>query len=349
MNSPSRIEQDHDINAIATRFPELAPSANVDDATLKQLETKYRILLQIADQSLRDRELKLKEGAARIDRWANPLMVGVLAGALGLMGTVVNGIWSNRNQAEQLKNQNLLERTRLENDLIKEATKPASEQDRAKSLVFFATNGLIHLDSAVVASLVKVAGTEQPVPGSSGFSSGGAAARPISFMQSVVDRILASPGTPYPQNRRPPLHVGDTTRKAIILHDAIAGDGSITILRNGFQGLRGPLAHWVVQSNGTIAAVADETVKANHVGRADRGLTNSNTIGISVTGIGALSDDRQTENLVRLVADVADRWGIPAERIFSHGEVAVPRGSKVDMLQQAPAIREMVEAVKGRH
>lgn len=338
MSSNGPDETAHDLAAIAARYPELAPSASADEATLKQLQAKYGLLIQIADQSLRDRELRLKEGAARLDRWANPLMVGVIAGALGLIGTVVNGIWSN-----------VLERTRLENELIKEAIKPASQEDRAKSLVFFAQNGLIHLDSGVVASLVKVAGTDQPVPGSSAYPAvpGGAVA--ISFKQSVVDRIRATPGVPYPDNRRPPSHVGDTTRTAIILHDAIAGDGSLSILRNGREELPGPLAHWVVESDGTIAAVADETVKANHLGMADRGLSNRNTIGISVTGVGALADDRQTENLVRLVADVADRWGIPTDHIYSHAEVAMPRGRKIDMGQQAPAIREMVAAVRAQH
>ena len=58
--------------------------------------------------------------------------------------------------------------------------------------------------------------------------------------------------------------------------------------------------------------------------------------------------ERQVESLVRLVADVADRWQIPTDRIFSHAEVAIPAGRKQDMGQQAPAIREMVEAVRAR-
>lgn len=345
-------ESRHDLNEIAAQFPDLALSPEMDDAALKRIEAKYNIILQIADQSLRDRELGLKERTSRTDRWANPLTVAVMVGALGLVGNFINGIWSNQNQRAQLENQNAAERTKLENDLIKEAIKPAEEGERAKSLVFFAKNGLIHLESNALASLVKIAGSNSPVPGSSGTLGSTVGARPISFAQEIVDRVLAAPGVPYPADAHPTSHAGDQSRVAIILHDAIAGDGSVAILRSGrpaepgLAAMPGPLAHWVVQSDGKIAFIADETEKAIHVGRADRDLSNSNTIGISVTGLDALSNDRQTENLVRLVADVADRWGIPTNMILSHAEVAVPKGRKSDMLQQTPAIRQMVDLVR---
>lgn len=352
MSLEKPIASTHDIKEIAAQFPDLAFSPEMDDAALKRIEAKYSIILQIADQSLRDRELGLKERTSRTDRWANPLTVAILVGALGLAGNFINGIWSNKNQRAQLENQSSAEQTKLKNDLIKEAIKPADEQERAKSLVFFAKNKLIDLDPVALESLVKIAGSNSPVPGSSATSGSSFGARPISFTQEIVERILAAPGVPYPADANPTSHVGDQSKVAIILHDAIAGDGSVGLLRNGrpeaagLPGLPGPLAHWVVQSDSTIALIADETTKANHLGMADRGLTNSNTIGISVTGLDALSDDRQTENLVRLVADVADRWGIPTNMIFSHAEVGLPKGRKIDMLQQTPAIRQMVELVR---
>jgi len=329
----------HDLKAIAIEFPELSPSTTTSEVELKVLQAKYGILLQIADQSLRDRELRLKEGARRIDRFTNPLVVGIFVGALGLVGTFLNGVVSNRNQKVQ-----------LQNDLIKEAIKPQTEEERAKSLVFFAKNGLIDLDEKTLASLVEVAGTDRPVPGSSGDAALGLRnprmAAEIKYSASVVTRIRATPGVPYPPEQRPATHRGDTTRTAIILHDAVAGDNSIELMRTGRADLRGPLAHWAVQSDGAIAFIADETQRANHVGPADRGVRNTNAIGIEVTGIGALSDERQVESLVRLVADVADRWGIPTSMILSHAEVALPRGRKIDMAQQAPIIRQMVDSVR---
>ncbi len=342
------MEQDkpsgHDLREIAAAFPELSPDTSMDEQARQNLETKYKILLQIADQSLRDRELRIKEGSSKTDRWANPLVVGIFAGAIGLAGTFVNGLISNNNQHVQ-----------LENELIKEAIKPQSVEERAKSLVFFANNGLITLDKHSLASLVKIAGNSQPVPGSSAAlpastdtTSFPGSAKPISYIQSIVNEIRTTPGVPYPNGVHPEAHFGDTLRRFIILHDAVGGDKAISILRNGMPSqslpLLGPLAHWAVQSNGAIVFIANETMKANHVGRADHGVSNKNAIGISVTGIGALNNQKQIESLVRLVADVADRWQIPTSNILSHAEVSM--GRKTDMRQQAPIVRQMVDSVR---
>ncbi|WBA44283.1 peptidoglycan recognition protein family protein [Hymenobacter canadensis] len=337
MDTPLTDRPRHEVQVIIEQFPELSPATPADEQTLKCLQTKYGLLLQLADQSLRDRELRLKEGASRVDRWSNPLVVGIFAGALGLVGTFVNGFVSNTNQ-----------RVQLQNDLIKEAIKPATAEERAKSLVFFAKNGLITLDDRSLTSLIGIAGTGQPVPGSSAEATNlpPGVARPIAYVPAMVERVRAAPGVPYPAGMRPASHPGDTTRRAIILHDAMVGDFAVATLREGLPQLPGPLAHWAVQSNGTISFIADEASKANHVGRAAHGLSNFNTIGIEVTGIAALENERQFESLIRLVADVADRWHIPTERILSHAEVALPLGRKADMKQQAPIIRQMVAAVR---
>lgn len=336
----------HELRAILEQFPDLSPTNPADEDTLKMLQAKYSILLQITDQSLRDRELRIKEGAGKIDRWTNPLVLGVFTGALGLLGTFVNGIVSNLNEG-----------VKLQNELIKEAIKPPTAKERANSLVFFAKNGLIELKKGTIESLVAIAGTDQPVPASSNevpVITEAGVARAVVFNQAVVDRIRTSPGVVYPAGAPHTAHVGDTTRRAIILHDAGGGkDNSLLdILRNGRRdsdgtvSLHGPLAHWAVQSDGAIAFITDETSTVYHVGRADRGLSNRNTIGIEVTGMAAFQNERQIETLVRLVTDIADRWNIPTTMILSHAEVAMPRGRKSDMFQQAPAIRQMVEAVR---
>ncbi len=336
----------NDFAQALARFPELAPSKDMDDAAVKQLEAKYKIALQIADQSLKDRELRLKENSARIDKWSNPLMVGVMVGALGLFGNFINGLWSNKNQQLQLHNQQVNEQIKLQNDLIKEAIKPADEVDRAKSLLFFARNGLIQLDEKTIQTLIKSAGTDLPIPGSSGNApSAHFESQPLSFEQSIVDRIIAHTGVPYPDGSTHAAHPGDTSKVAIVLHEAVGPDAMLDMLRNGRPDLPGPLVHWAIQSDGKIAFIANETDRANHVGRADFGLTNSNTIGITVTGA-AFTNETQTENLVRLVIDVAERWKIPTSKIYSHAEVALPKGRKIDMAQQAPIIRQMVDAVR---
>ena len=338
MGNEQQDNSKHDLKALADQFPDLSPEKVTTEEQLKALETKYNILLQIADQQLRDRELRLKEDARKVDRWANPLVVGIFAGALGLVGTFVNGVISNRNQHIQ-----------LENELIKEAIKPGTEQERAKSLVFFAKNGLISIADRSLDSLIKIAGSDQPVPGSSTAVNAAVqkAADSISYNQTIVERIRAKPGVSYPAGAVAEKHLADTTRKAIILHDAFGGDNIIGILRTGREGLPGPLAHWAVKSDGSIAYIANETVRALHVGRAARGISNSNSIGIEVTGTAALKNEAQFESLIRLVADVADRWNIPTAMIFSHAEVSIPLGRKVDMKQQAPIVRQMVAEVRG--
>lgn len=333
---------------LATRFPDLVIRGS-SAAELQEIETKYAIRLKIAEQETlarelalkeraqfndmqsRRRELALKKRAASLDKWANPLTVGVIVAALGLIGNFLNGVWGNYNQ-----------RSNPQNDLIKEAIKSPSEQERAKSLVFFANSRLISLDPEVLKALVVAAGSPQPVPGSSS-AAGGDTSQPVFYQQAIVDRIVAQPCQGLS-----PVPAGARDVQAIVLHNASAPDTAEGLLRNGMPGLPGPLAHWLVKTDGTIVAIAPESVVAQHVGRAAQGLSNANTIGIQVTGDLPLADTRQVEALVRLVANVADRWRLPAEKIFSHAELSIPAGRKVDMQQQAPAIRDMVKAIQTR-
>jgi hypothetical protein len=168
---------------------------------------------------------------------------------------------------------------------------------------------------------------------------------PIIYSQELVDRILKTLGVPYPETF-PPLKATDADIRGIVLHYAYGPDSSVRFMREGRPDLPGPLAHWVVLSDGTIECIGKEGTRVSHVGRADRGLTHSNTVGVETTGSPTFANELQVENLVRLVADIAERWAVPTEMIVSHAEVALPAGRRADMLQQAPAIRKMVEAVR---
>jgi hypothetical protein len=171
VSSDEQLSNRHDVAEIGLRIPDLAiSSAPMDEARLKEVQVKYGLRIQIADQALRDREVRLKENASKFDRWANPLTVGLIVGALGLVGNFINGLWANVNQGKQLENQQVTEKIRLQNDLIKEAIKPPTEEERAKSLVFFATNRLIDLDPEVLKELIAKVGSDKPVPGSSSAS-----------------------------------------------------------------------------------------------------------------------------------------------------------------------------------
>jgi N-acetyl-anhydromuramyl-L-alanine amidase AmpD len=171
----------------------------------------------------------------------------------------------------------------------------------------------------------------------------------IEFSQRIVDTIRSRPGVPYPPGSRPTAPLPDRKVVAIVLHDANGPDNTVSALREGLPAVPGPLAHWAVRADGSIVCIANENKRANHIGRAIEGLSNDNTIGITATGAPAFQNDTQIENFVRLVADVADRWDVPTNLILSHAEVAVPAGRKNDMSQQAPVIRQMVEAVRRKH
>jgi hypothetical protein len=168
---------------------------------------------------------------------------------------------------------------------------------------------------------------------------------PILYSEEVVKRIQQKPGVPYPPANLPGRSPTGNML-GIVLHTADGPDSVLAMLRSGRPDLPSPLAHWAVLSDGSIQFVAPETQRVPHVGPAGKGLSNSNTIGIETTGTPAFSDERQIENLVRLVADVADRFDIPTAMIVSHAEIAVPPGRRSDMLQQAPAVRDMVQKVR---
>ena len=169
----------------------------------------------------------------------------------------------------------------------------------------------------------------------------------VCYSSPPLAQIFAATRTAYPDGSAHAAHPGDSSKVAIVLHEAVGPDATLNILCNGQPGLAGPLVHWAILSDGKIASVANETDRANHIGLADFGLNNSNTIGITVTGV-AFTNEAQTESLVRLVTDVAERWNIPTSKIYSHAEVAIPKGRKTDMRQQAPIVRQMVDAVRQR-
>lgn len=194
-------------------------------------------------------------------------------------------------------------------------------------------------------SVVRSAGEKADQPVGEAYKIAPKYEKPIIYSQELVDRIIEQPGVPYPETSRLP-EATNADIIGIVLHNAAAPDSSVRVLREGRPGLYGPMTNWVVLSDGTIEFIKTEGESINHVGRAGRGLENSNTISVFTTGMPAFEDRLQVDNLVRLVADIADRWSIPTEMIVSHAEVALPHGRKRDMGQQAPGIRQMVDAVR---
>lgn len=277
---------------------------------------------------------KQKEGF-----WNNPLIVAVV----GASATAIVGLVTNQMQVSASRQ---LERDKLESSLILKAIDAVDPTERLLALQFLVKAGLVSDSQGKIANLQAEEIPRIQQQSSQGSVGSTPTSLPITYSQELVDRILKQPGVPYPNGVSRLEKPADTHIAGIVLHYAYGPDSSIRVMRDGRSGLPGPLAHWAVLSDGRIEFIADENKKASHVGRADRGLNNSNTIGIETTGGTAFADELQVENLVRLVIDVADRWSIPTEMIVSHAEVALPVGRRTDMEQQAPAVRMMVDAVR---
>jgi hypothetical protein len=331
------------------REAECAILIQLEEQQLLRRELVLKEQAQTADTEMRRVEFALKERTAQRDKWTNPLTVGVIVGSLGLMGNFANGLWNNLNQHEQLANQQRTEQIKLENDLIKEAIKPSTEEDRAKSLVFFAKNGLIRLAPSVVESLVKVAGTNDPVPGSS--TGIPVLAKSLPYNVRLVDRVLEEPRKGVPLSAETKRNSGLDIR-AIILHDGLGKDSLEPDLRSGPNLGGRPAAHWLVKSDGTIVKLVSETVTASHMrlpqaaAKDPNALRSLNTIAVTVTGSPALENERQAEALVRLMLDICQRWELPPEKILSHAEVDPLRPS--EMRQQGAVVRDMVSAAMKR-
>lgn len=266
--------------------------------------------------------------------WSNPLL-------LAIAGATVTAIVSLLTNKTQLDANRQLERDKLESSLIIKAIDKPDPAERLTALQFLVKAGLISDANGKIGSL-KAA----EIPRIQEYSAERPRFRhlPIFYSQAIVDRILKDPAVPYPPDFRPVQPTSEKI-KAIILHYTYGPD-AIGLLRSGRPDLKGPLAHWVVQSDGSIGFVATEGELAFHAGILDGILKNSNTIGIETSGEEAFGDEQQVENLVRLVLDVADRWSIPTDMIVSHAEKAQPPGRKADMLQQAPEIRKMIHAIR---
>ena len=86
---------------------------------------------------VRERELALKEKEFNSSRWASPIVLGIFAAALGLLGNIWVAHTNNINMQE-------VERVRGQSNLIVEAIKTNGDTDAAcNNLRFFVKSGLV--------------------------------------------------------------------------------------------------------------------------------------------------------------------------------------------------------------
>ena len=90
-------------------------------------------------------------------------------------------------------------------------------------------------------------------------------------------------------------------------------------------------AHWLISEQGGAEQLVDEALRAWHAGAGAWGAVrdvNSRSIGIELANTGAAPfAEAQMAALERVLAGIMGRWGIPAERVIGHSDMAPARKS----------------------
>ncbi|MGH9734319.1 MAG: hypothetical protein ACRD8A_07000 [Candidatus Acidiferrales bacterium] len=108
----------------------LPASSSTDDDRKRELNLRER------EVAAREREITAKEAEINKSPWLNPLVIGLFAAAIGLIGNCVVATLNNQNSLK-------LERFRAQSDLINDAVKTHSFQDSCTALVFLVNLKLV--------------------------------------------------------------------------------------------------------------------------------------------------------------------------------------------------------------
>jgi N-acetylmuramoyl-L-alanine amidase len=117
----------------------------------------------------------------------------------------------------------------------------------------------------------------------------------------------------------------------VILHHT-SDDTVDAALRSLSDPLRQVSAHYLIGRDGSIIQLVDERARAWHAGESKWGADtdlNSNSLGIELDNNGHEAfPEVQISALLRLLADIKERYRIPAANFLGHADVAP--GRKVD-------------------
>jgi N-acetylmuramoyl-L-alanine amidase len=114
----------------------------------------------------------------------------------------------------------------------------------------------------------------------------------------------------------------------VVIHHT-SNDSNDAALRTLTDPLRGVSAHYLVARDGTVFQLVDETMRAWHAGKSYWGGNtdlNSSSIGIELDNNGEEPfPAAQISALLALLADVGERYRIPAANYIGHADVAPTR------------------------
>lgn len=112
---------------------------------------------------------------------------------------------------------------------------------------------------------------------------------------------------------------------------SIPGDyPSMRVVRDGREGLPGPLAQIGLGRSGTVYVIAAGV--CYHAGAvSSRSTDNWHAIGIEAEADGLSSwPEQQMDAYARLCAALCEHYGLTADRVLAHKEIAAPLGRKAD-------------------
>ena len=137
--------------------------------------------------------------------------------------------------------------------------------------------------------------------------------------------------TPLSVSIRPSPNFGERRPNYVILHHTTNNnaDRALTTLTSPITQVS---AHYLIGRDGRLFYLVDERLRAWHAGESywggNRDL-NSSSIGIELDNNGSEPfAEAQIATLLALLADLAERWRIPAANVVGHGDIAP--GRKVD-------------------
>jgi N-acetylmuramoyl-L-alanine amidase len=134
--------------------------------------------------------------------------------------------------------------------------------------------------------------------------------------------------TALPIEKRPSPNYDQRRPNFVILHYT-SNDHAERALRTLTDRVRRVSSHYLVDRDGTIYYLVDELARAWHAGESywggNRDL-NSASLGIEIDNNGAEPySEPQIKSLLTLLADLKERYGIPAANFIGHSDIAPTR------------------------
>jgi hypothetical protein len=109
----------------------------LEENVRREIELRNRELdLREREVAATEREVAAKEEELRRSRWSNPLVIGLLAAAVGLLGNLIVAIINDRAAQDA-------ERRRAKGNLVIELVRTGNTETAIKNLKFFLDRGLL--------------------------------------------------------------------------------------------------------------------------------------------------------------------------------------------------------------